>query len=212
MANRYEKPSHEEIKRINRLQRALFDKLYFKFEPPLPKGVPEKLQKIVSLGDVSKGDTILDVGAGTGILVPYFRKCDPARIIACDLSSAMLQQLKKNDPHVETILADVRDLQIPDSSIDAVFINACYPNIVDKGGAFENIGRMMKPGGRMIISHPLGKAFIHSLKEDIPFPLDEFPEKAQAANLLKPYGFKIKAYVDEPELYVLVAIQGGRSI
>ena len=64
---------------------------------------------------------------------------------------------------METIVADVRDLRLPDSSIDVVFINACYPNIVDKAGAFSKISRMMKAEGRMVISHPLGKAFILSL-------------------------------------------------
>jgi len=198
--------SEEEIQRINKLQRNTFDKLYHLFEPPLPEGVPERLEKIVAHGRINRGDTVLDVGSGTGILIPMIKKYEPRWIYACDLSVAMLEQLSsKKVPNVETIVADVRDLRLPDSSIDVVFINACYPNIVDKTGAFRNLSRMMTPEGRMVISHPLGKSFIRSLSVRASFPLDEFPKKTEAVRLLKPFGFEIETFIDEPKLYILVA-------
>jgi ubiquinone/menaquinone biosynthesis C-methylase UbiE len=197
--------SEEEIQSIDRRQGNLFNKLYRIFEPPLPEGVPERLEKIVSHGKITEGDTVLDVGTGTGILIPIINKYKPGRIHACDLSETMVEQLSKNFPYVESLVADVRDLRLPDSSIDVVFINACYPNIVDKAGAFSKISRMMKAEGRMVISHPLGKAFILSLIDAIPFPLDQFPEALEADALLKPFGFEIETFIDEPKLYILVA-------
>ncbi len=203
----------EEVQRINRLQRKAFDELYQHFEPPLPEGVPERLEKIVAQGKISRGDTVLDVGSGTGILIPNIKKYKPGCIHACDLSEGMLEQLRKNYPYVKTILADVQDLKLPKGSIDAVFLNACYPNIADKAGAFSNLTRMIKAEGRIVISHPLGKAFILSIKDGVPFPLDEFPQKSEAGALLKPFGFEIETFIDDPELYILVASKGGsRSI
>jgi len=184
--------SEEEIQRINKIQRNTFDELYHLFEPPLPEGVPERLEKIV--------------GSGTGILIPIINKYKPKRIYACDLSGAMLEQLSsKKYPNVETILADVRDLRLTGTSIDVVFINACYPNIVDKTGAFSNLRRMLKHEGRMVISHPLGKSFIRSLSARAPFPLDDFPERSEADMLFKPFGLEIETFIDEPRLYILVA-------
>jgi ubiquinone/menaquinone biosynthesis C-methylase UbiE len=202
--NPFETHTEEEIQRINKVQRDVFDELYHLFEPPLPEGVPERLEKIVLSAEIAAGDTVLDVGSGTGILIPLIQGYMPRRIYACDLSEAMLEQLGKNYPDVETILADVRDLSLPEGHIDVVFINACYPNIVDKSGAFTNMSRMMKPDGRIVISHPLGKAFVQTLSEKAPFPLGDFPEESEAGALLKPFGFEIKGFIDEPQLYILV--------
>lgn len=198
--------SEEEIQRVNRLQRETFDKLYHLFEPPLPECIPERLEKIVEHGKIRRGDTVLDVGSGTGILIPIIKKYEPRRIYACDLSAAMLEQLNsKKYPDVETIVADVRDLRSPGTSIDAVFINACYGNIVDKQGAFSNLSRMMTPQGHLVISHPLGKSFVRSMRERASFPLDAFPEKPEAERLLRTFGFEIETFIDEPNLYILVA-------
>ena len=193
----------KEIRRINRLQREKFDELVHLFEPPLPENVPARLSRIVAAAEILSGEVVLDVGTGTGILVPEIKKYRPGRIYACDLAEKMLAQLRKNYSGVDTILADVRDLALPDASIDVVFINACYPNIADKHGAFSNIARMMKPAGRVIVSHPLGKQFVHTLKKTSPFALDDLPTGSGAEPLFAPYGFKVESFVDEPDLYIL---------
>lgn len=203
----FETRSKEEIEQINRRQQELFDGIVHVFEPPLPEGVPERLEQIVAAAAIQKEEAVLDVGAGTGILVPIIRRYRPGRIVACDLSEKMLEQLRSNYSGVETLAADVRDLALPDASLDVVFINACYPNIADKAGAFANLSRMMTPAGRLVISHPLGKRFVDTLRKSSPFPLDDFPEKSEAEKMLKPYRFDIRNFVDEPSLYILVAVK-----
>jgi hypothetical protein len=60
-----------------------------------------------------------------------------------------------------------------------------------------------------VISHPLGKSFIGVIRKGTPFPLDDFPERAEAEALLRDFGFDMKSWIDEPELYILVAERDG---
>jgi ubiquinone/menaquinone biosynthesis C-methylase UbiE len=201
----FKAPTRQQIQETNQLQRDFFSKLIHVFDPPLPEGVPKRLKNIVASAKIAKGHVVLDVGTGTGILVPLIQAYGPEAIFACDLSEAMLAHLEKQYPYAKTIAADVSDLVLPDESIDIVFLNACYPNIVDKPRSFKNISRMTRSGGRTIISHPMGKSFIDSLKKKSPFPLDDFPEESEAEALLEPYRFKVQEFIDEPEIYILIA-------
>ena len=97
-----------------------------------------------------------------------------------------------------------RNLNAVHENLDVAFINACYSNVLDKHKAFTNIQRMFRPGGRLIISHPLGRSFVTLLKQKVPFPLDDFPsEESEAADLFSPYGFRVTLFVDEEKLYIL---------
>ena len=205
-ATTFKKPTEQKIRETNQRQRDVFSQLIHVFDPPLPEGVPERLQEIVASARIGEGSTVLDVGTGTGILIPLIKAYEPAVIYACDLSDVMLAHLKEQYPYATTLAADVRDLDLPSRSIDAVFVNACYSNIADKHVSFKNISRMIKWSGRVVISHPMGKSFIDSLREKSPFPLDDFPTKTEAQTLFEPYGFHVEAFRDEPYLYILLLV------
>ena len=208
MKNRETHNEHD-VQRINKIQRDVFNKAVNFFDGPLEQDVPERLEKIVAAAGIVEGDTVLDVGSGTGVLVPLIKAYGPEKIFACDIAEAMLVRLKEHYPYAETLLGDVRDLTLSDGCIDVVFMNAVYPNIADKAGAFANMGRVMRPGGRLVISHPLGKAFIDRLRKQTVFPLDDFPSREEGEALLGPHGFFMETFVDEPELYILVGVKRG---
>ena len=202
---KFKEITDNEVKQIDKLQSEYFSKYMHLFDPPLPDGVPERLEKIVASASISGTDVVLDMGTGTGILIPIILKYKPALIYANDLSEKMLKSVKERYPDVRIMHGDIRDLRLPDRTVDVVLINACYPNIVDKHGSFTNIRRVTKIGCRVVISHPMGGAFINFLQEKVPFPLDGFPEnKTVAKNLFEPYGFRVSGFVNEDELYILV--------
>jgi len=202
---KFREPSEEEVQQIDQSQSEYFSKNLHLFDPPLPDGVPERLEEIVRCGRINRSDVVLDIGTGTGILIPLILKYEPAQVFANDLSQKMLETVKERYPSVNSLHGDIRSLALPDQAIDVVFINACYSNIADKPRSFINIRRMTRAGCRIVISHPMGSSFIHFLQERVSFPLDDFPEdRAEAARLFSPYGFNVAHLVNDSRLYVLV--------
>ena len=201
----FPKVSKDRVEKVDRLQSAYFSAHKEVFDPPLPKGVPERLERIVSVAEITRRDTVLDVGTGTGILLPLIIGYDPKSIYANDLSKAMLDSVHDKFPDVSILHGDISRLQLHDGSMDVVFINACYPNILDKHTAFLKIRRMMRNGGRVVISHPMGRRFIEILKDKMSFPLDDFPaDEMTARDLFDDYGFEVGILIDEKDLYILV--------
>ncbi len=204
---RFKRLTEEEIRKIDDLQSEYFSKSMETFVSPLPEGVPERLEKIVQSASISHSDTLLDIGTGMGILIPLIQRYEPSGIYANDLTGVMLEFVKRHYPNVITIQGDIRDLELPGNSIDVVFINACYPNIVDKHRSFINMRRMLRRGGRIVISHPMGSGFVGFLKKEMPFPVEYFPENRSVAEaLFKPYGFNVAKFVNQEKLYILVLV------
>jgi ubiquinone/menaquinone biosynthesis C-methylase UbiE len=200
-----DRPSTEQIEEDNRVQQRYFNENVDLFEPPLPKGVPERLKATIEASRLGRGETVLDIGTGTGILVSYILEYGPSEIHVCDLAEKMLRRVKEKFPQVMTHLCDVKDLPLPDGSLDVAFINACFSNIMDKAKSLDNIHRLLRPKGRLVVSHPMGRDFIIELKKYTPFHLDLLPEEAEAKELLKRHGFEIVSFKDEPLFYIFVA-------
>ena len=197
----------EQTARFNRLQRQRFDELHRRFLEPLPPHVIERMERIVAAPRIQPGEVVLDVGTGTGALVPLIRRCRPGRVIACDLSARMLEQVARLHPDVERHQVDVRDLKLRDSSIDVVFMNGMFGNIADKQGAIRNVGRMLRSGGRVVISHPEGRAFVAGITRTDPFPITPLPSAEQARALLGASELTVRDYIDEEKLLICLAIK-----
>ena len=195
----------EQMEEVNKLQKRYFNENVDLFEPPLPKGVPERLKATVKASRLRRGERVLDVGTGTGILIPYIMKYAPSEIHVCDLAENMLRRVKGKFPQVMAHFCDVGDLQLPDDSLDVAFINACFSNIMDKSKCLDNLYRLMRRKGRLVVSHPLGRGFIVELKKRAPFHLDLLPDEVDARVLCEQHGFSVASFTDKPLLYIFVA-------
>jgi ubiquinone/menaquinone biosynthesis C-methylase UbiE len=196
--------------RLNDRQRETFDNLYDRFLVPLPQDVLERMAHIVAAASIQKSETVLDVGTGTGALIPDIQRYSPREVIACDLSGKMLEQVARRYPDVTCYQGDIRDLQLADVSVDVVFMNGMFGNIVDKAGTLKNIARMLRPGGRAIISHPEGRAYVARLARTEPFPITPLPSLDDARALFGAVGMTVTQYTDEEKLLLVIAIKGHR--
>lgn len=195
----------EEIRRINAHQREVFNRVVETFDAPQPPGVMGRLGEIVAAAAIAPGETVLDVGTGVGVLIPLIRAHRPGRIIACDLAERMLGRVQRKYPEVETHQADIATLSIPTASVDVGFLNAVYGNIADKAAAHQNLSRMLRPGGRLVVSHPEGRAFVDQLRAASDLFIESYPTREEFGDALAAVGLVVEQFRDEPQLYLMLA-------
>ena len=131
--------------------------------------VREQLLERLDLVDLSP-DIVLDVGAGTGRAVAGLRKrFRGARLIAIDLSTAMLRQMPRSrfgltPRRVNKVCADAAALPLADASVDVIFSNLCLPWCPDPDAAIGEFRRVLKPRGLLLFSS-LGPDTLRELRD-----------------------------------------------
>jgi len=181
-------------------QRRRFNELVDVFDTPQPPEVMERLSQIVSSAKLHQGEVVVDVGTGVGVLVPLIRSYRPSVILVCDLAEKMLQRLREKFPEVRTCQADIAGLPLESASMDAIFMNAMYGNIADKPRACQNAARMLRPGGRVVVRHPEGRAFVDQLRLTTDLFIESLPTREEFQALLRPLRLDVITYRDEPLL------------
>jgi demethylmenaquinone methyltransferase/2-methoxy-6-polyprenyl-1,4-benzoquinol methylase len=110
---------------------------------------------------VGRGDRVLDLAAGTGTSAAPLADRG-VRVVACDLSLGMLQVGHRKRPDIAFVAGDAGRLPFADESFDAVTISFGLRNVPDVDGALEEMLRVTRPGGRVVIcefSRPTNRAF-----------------------------------------------------
>jgi arsenite methyltransferase len=114
----------------------------------------------INFASLRKGETVLDVGSGAGIdvFLSANRVGETGKVIGIDMTDEMLEKARKNAvehgyTNVEFRKGDTeRRLPVIDDSIDVVVSNCVINLTSNKVNAFQEINRILKKGGRMILS------------------------------------------------------------
>jgi len=89
---------------------------------------------------------VLDLGAGTGDLSRALLDAGAARVVAADLTPAMLRRAPSG-PRLVPVLADALRLPFRDASFDRVASAFLLRNVEDVGAALAETARVLRPGG-----------------------------------------------------------------
>jgi SAM-dependent methyltransferase len=128
----------------------------------LPPGATEDFYGCgnpLSFAEVQPGQTVIDLGSGAGLdLILAAQAVGPqGRAIGIDMTSAMIARARRNVAAAGALNAEVREgiieeLPVEDATADWVISNCVLSLSPEKGRVFREIARVLRPGGRMLIS------------------------------------------------------------
>ena len=136
------------------------------YDPEILQTLPEQVTAAYcgvgnpfSLGPIYPGEAVLDIGCGAGVdtIIAAHMAGPSGSVGGIDLVPEMLNRARENARlaralNVEFKEGSAEELPYPDASFDVVISNGVFNLVVDKGKALEEVRRVLKPGGRLMIA------------------------------------------------------------
>lgn len=165
--------------------------------------------------DLSPGDLVLDIAAGTGTSSAAFTRTG-ATVIPADFSLGMLQVGIRRNPGMPYVAADALALPFSDHSFDAVTMSFGLRNVADRDQALREFLRVTKPGGKLVVcefSHPTFGPFrtlyTEYLMAALPVMADRVASNPEAYRYLAE---SIRAWPTQPELATDMSDAGWQRV
>jgi len=129
----------------------------------------------VAIASLKKDETVLDLGSGAGFdaFLASPRVGEKGRVIGVDMTPEMIKKArinakKGNYQNVEFRLGEIEKLPVEDNFVNVIISNCVIHLSSDKRGVFKEAFRVLKPGGRLMVSDlVLVKDLPDAIKESI---------------------------------------------
>jgi ubiquinone/menaquinone biosynthesis C-methylase UbiE len=191
-------------------QREFFDSVAEKWDS-ICRHDPDKIKTILDFADIAAGGSVLDVGTGTGVMLPYIleRVGNGGNITAVDLSGKMLQiaRSKYGAGNIRYVCGDVLNVGLPQSYFDYILCYSVFPHFAEKQAAISKLGALLKTRGKIVICHSQSRAAINMLHKNTSGPVseDDLPEMAVIRTYFSNAGMETVAEIDNAEMFVIIA-------
>jgi ubiquinone/menaquinone biosynthesis C-methylase UbiE len=164
----------------------------------------DKLRYVVDRFAIREGDAILDVGTGTGVLLPFLGKAvgPGGTLVAIDFSFKMLTAAASHGFDVQPafLTAGVAAIPFKQGSFDKVTCFSAFPHFPDKAKALCEMVRVLKKGGALFIAHLHSIEEINQLHHAVGGPVmrDRLPDREAMGRLMRDAGLSKIEIENEP--------------
>lgn len=167
-----------------------------------------KLSLLIDMSGLNAGDRVLDIGCGTGVLLPFLKLVvgDCGSITELDFSANMIARSKAKHRDITGInyaVANILEYQ-PDILFTKVLCLNFYPHVQDKNLFLRRMQHILEDKGELIIMHDMSRADVNAIHgQSTVVTEDRLPPAADVAKLLVENGFTVEKTQDTDDLYFI---------
>lgn len=156
----------------------------------------EKIELALKVSGIPAGGVFLDVGCGTGTLIPFLFPYSPKRIYAVDFAENMIRMAKRKifNDRVEFICADI--FSVHGIVCDCCFVYNSFLYFSEPDKLLTHLAGLLRPGGRLVVSHPQGRSLEADGRISARYP-------AMGLHKLISGHFRVDAVVDNQVLFLV---------
>ncbi len=186
-----------------------FNRLAPEWDANEVRSTPERIKSILGKLPIEKGMSVLDLGTGTGVLIPYLSEMvgECGHITAIDLSDGMLSLAISKYGHfsnVEFLNIDFEEEEIP-GMYDVVMLYSVYPHLHRPEETFEWLFKMnIKKDGCIVVAFPSDEVFINNIHHEQKSESDHLLPANELAEVIDKWGYKAEVIAATNDEYIIL--------
>ncbi len=194
------------------MSRAFFNGKAATWDQTVAEKDETKLREMAGWLSIRPGSTVLDVGTGTGVFLPYLAAVvgGDGRIVAVDVAERMLRLAvaKSLAGNLRYVQAGASRLPLPDTYFDAVVCYSSFPHLTPLEETLRELNRVLVRGGRLLVCHTSSREKINGIHRSMAPVSDHLiPDESQMESLLEGAGFGEVVVEDRPDSYLASAMK-----
>jgi ubiquinone/menaquinone biosynthesis C-methylase UbiE len=137
-------------------------------ENPLKYSISTRIRErfINKLLEPSNGDLVLDAGCGLGYNCESLSKLG-VKVLGTDIDKEVLSVAKKLYPYIDFIASDSARSAFKECSFDKIVCSEVLEHVNDDSSVLEDLYKILKPGGQVLITVPCTEGLFGSFFKDI---------------------------------------------
>lgn len=185
-----------------------FDRIAENWDENEGLSTPEKVAEILSIVGIREGQKVLDLGTGTGVLLPMLSRLvgEQGRVTAVDISEGMLSRAKKKFDNLKNV--EFKKLDFEEESIDGeydiILLYCVYPHLHTPRQTLLRLSQNnLTPSGRIIIAFPTDESFINNIHKEKKAESEMLPPARKLSSLFSEWGLNSRVVRYDSGHYII---------
>lgn len=170
----------------------------------------EKINTLLSKLNITDNSKVLDIGTGTGVLIPFLKSLNPNGYIkGVDISSEMLNVAREKFRNIEKVSFELVDVEkdVINETYDSIVLYSMFPHLKDKTNTIKKlVEKNLEKSGQLIIAHSNSRTFLNNMHKEKNECLseDRLISVTDQRYLFEKVGLKVVDAFEDNEIYYLV--------